>query len=145
MKKYRVTFIAKSGRDDDDNKYDVEAESMDAAFHAAYKLCESKFGYPHGRFSDAQTEEIPEGISNIGLRFRYIENGRRSYCNYMVVRAEGERQAKEWYNKNLKGMRFMQPWPNKPDERGSCVYGEVAETYFAACPGYDFDASSGAA
>ncbi len=139
MKKYRVTFHdgpcgSKS------LKYDIEAENSDEAFNKAYKDLRAK-GLDIC-FTDSTTEEWPNGTSNIGIEFNYLEGRqRRAYSQYMIIRAENEQQAVEFYNRNFKGKRFYQPWPCKVEENGNCEYRNVARTYFAACPGADFDAT----
>lgn len=133
--KYRIVFSG--GPSSDIRKhYDVDTKDSDEAFKKAFQMPEAKSRL----YSDVSVEDIPTGVSNIGICFCYEERG-KSYHQYMVIHAESERHAKDWYNANLKGKRFYQPWPHKPDENGNCVYGKIAETYFAACPGYDFDAT----
>ncbi len=137
--KYRVTFHD-GPTGNRSKKFDIEAGDMDEAFRIAYQR------FPNARemgFTDATTEEIPTEPSAIGIRFKYSDiRAEKSYSQYLVVKANDEAHAVEFYNRNLKGRSFFQPWPSKPDEKGNCIYGEVAETYFAACPGYDFDATN---
>ncbi len=138
MKKYRVTFHDGPTGNRSKN-FDIEAENMDEAFKKAYRA------FPDARYqgyTDATTTEIPTEPSPIGIRFRYLENGKRSYCQYLIIKANDEAHAIEFFNRNLKGRSFFQPWPSKPDEKGNCVYGNVEETYFAACTGYDYDATT---
>ena len=133
--KYRITFSG--GPTTDIHKhYDVEAKDSDEAFKIAYKMPEAK----NRIYREVGVEEIPEGITNIGIRFAYQECN-RTYHQYMVIRAESEDHAKRWYNANIKGRRFYQPWPHKPDENGNCVYGRIVETYFTFGSGYNFDAT----
>ena len=135
MAKYRITFSG--GPTTDISKhYDVEVKNSDEAFAMAYKMPEAK----NRIYSNIWVEEIPVGDTNIGIRFAYKDRG-RTYHQYMVIHAKDERHAKEYYNKNIKGRNFYQPWSHKPDDNGNCVYGSIVETYFAACPGYDFDAT----
>lgn len=135
--KYRVTFHD-GPTGNKSKKFDVDARDMDEAFRKARELFPNAW---QAGYTDATTEEVPTEPSPIGIRFRYLESGKKSYCQYLVIKADNEAHAVAFYNRNLKGRRFYQPWPKKPDDNGNCVYGEVEETYFAACPGYDYDAT----
>ena len=135
MAKYRITFFS-DPTTDIVKKYDVEAKNSDEAFEIAYKMPEAR----NRMYRNVGVEEIPTGDTNIGIRFSYKERG-KTYYQYMVIHAKNESHAKEYYNRNIKGRNFYQPWPRKPDDNGNCIYGAIAETYFAACPGYDFDAT----
>ena len=142
QKKYRVSFLSKTRRDDDDVKYDVTAESFDDAFHKAYEMLKGDFGpSPYDYFFEGSTEEIIEGPKTIGIRFEHTEPaiGRNSE-NYLGIRAETEEQAIEYYNEHYKGKHFYQPWPHRIDPDGPCVYGRVKETYFMSGPGYHANA-----
>ena len=87
-------------------------------------------------------EEFPNGPSPIGIEFWYQDLMlKKKSCQYMIIFAEDEAQAVSFYNKKYKGKKFFQPWPHKIDEGGNCIYDEVRETYFAACTGYDDDAT----
>ena len=136
---YRATFRPKIEHDSDFLRYDLEAENSDDAISKAYRYLRDR-GIEH-RFSEVMVEEIPKGPTNIGIKFAYEEGKRGIYYNYIVIRANDEADAEAFYNKTLLGKRFYQPWPAKIDENGNCVYGRVAETYFAACPGFDLDAT----
>lgn len=141
MKTYRVTFVSKTNAKD--LKYDLKAHDSDEAFKLAYKKCEVKHRTePRYLYSDVQIEEVPEDISNIGIKFRYQDLMlKKNMYQYMVIRANSEKEAKDYYNKNLYGKQFIQIQPHKVVEKGNCIYDSIIETYFAACPGYDFDAT----
>lgn len=138
MKKYRITFSG-GAMTDIHKTYDVTAKNADEAFKIAYGMPESDCR----RYTEIGVEEIPEGIANIGIRFAYYDEGlKKTSYNYMIIKAKNESHAKEYYNATYKGKKFYQPWPHKINAKGNCVYGKVVETYFAACPGYDADATS---
>ena len=138
---YRVAFYNENGRDDDERRYDVEAKNEDDAFHKAYALCKRDLGGgPEYRYTDSSTYMIPEGPTTISLKVQYLERGKETHATHMVIYARDEEHAKEYYNANIKGKRFWQPWPRKLDEDGNCVYGKVLKTDIAGCPGYDHNA-----
>lgn len=136
MKKYRITFTPRYS-DVKPYKIDVAAENSDEAFHIAYQTPEAK----SRMYSELTCEEWPEGISNIGIRFRYTDTVfRKEFEGYLVIRAASEKDAVAYYNRHYKGNRF---WFHCGEicEDGKCVYGKVVETYFAACSGFDADAT----
>ena len=139
MKKYRATFYD-GPNGNKHRKFDFEALSTDDAFAKAHLLLPSHEARALG-FTDMMIEEVEDGPKQFGIRFSYEEGNRGRYYNYMVIRANDEAQATEYYNRHYRGKRFFQPWPHTPDEKGNCIYGEIAETYFAACPGYVADAT----
>lgn len=133
--KYRITFS--DGPDGNLSKhYDVEADSSDDALRMAYQMPEGK---QYRTYSMVGVMEIPNGPKIIGVRFAYTQAG-RPYCQHMLIKALNESQAKKYYQQNIQGKHFFQPWPDKPDPDGNCVYGEIKETYFAYADGYDFNA-----
>jgi len=139
MKKYRVSFS--KGPDSDQRlKYDIEAETSDEAFSKAYQYLKSKD--IDSLHSDSTIEEWPDGASNIGIRFKYYDGTlKREFSQYMIIHADNEIQAVEFYNSKFKGKHFYQPYPHRIEENGNCEYRAVAETYFAACPGAHYDAT----
>ena len=104
MKKFRTTFILNNGKGDDSVKIDVQAQSSDEAFHKAYKILKQRIGGgPEYLYSDAYTEEIPEGASNIGIKFKYYDGMlKKTFSNYIIIRAESEKKAVEFYNRTVK-------------------------------------------
>ena len=142
MKKFRVTFTPRDGGVG--IHFDIEAATSAEAEHEAYARCKRMYnGGPEYIFSDMMTEEIVKGEQNIGIQFKYYDTMlKRDFTNYMVIHALSEEQAVEYYNASYKGKRFYQPWPHKIDDNGNCTYGVVVDTYFAACPGYDADATA---
>lgn len=118
---------------------DFKAEDMDQAFSAALKMPEAA----DRRFTEVAVEEVAEGEKNIGLEIVYYDTAiRRQFRDYLVIRAINESEAVRYYNKYLKGGRF---WfhANKTEPDGKCQRGSVVRTYYAAVPGYDFDATKG--
>ncbi|MBR4608074.1 MAG: hypothetical protein IKO41_17850 [Lachnospiraceae bacterium] len=136
LKKFRASFY--NSASDTSKKVDFLAKDSEDAFDKAMKMPEARQRW---LYDNVTVEKWPKSPSPIGVRFRYLENGRRSYCNYLVIKARDEAHAVLFYNENYKGKRFYQSWPNKPDDAGNCVYGEVEKTYFCAAPGYDADAT----
>ena len=136
MPNYRIVFS--DGPNGDLCKvYDVEANDYDEAFDIAYGKPEARQRW---KYSDVSVMEVRPGPKTIGIRFAYTQFG-RPYSQYLFIRAETEEQAKQFYRKNLQGRRFWQPWPEKPNGDGNCVYGEIRETYFAAGDRFAFDAT----
>lgn len=137
MAKFRITFS--NGANSNDHKtYDIEADNSDEAFRFAYGTPEANQRW---RYSDVSVMEIKNGPKTIGVCFTYTQSG-RSYVQYLFIRAEDEEQARQFYQTHLKGRRFWQPWPDKPNDEGNCVYGKIKETYFAGGDGYAFDATA---
>lgn len=136
--KYRATFS--DGPMGDKRKvYDFEAHNEDEAWAKVYAQPTAK----NRTYTDVTLEEVEDGPKNIGIGFGYedLMNKRASWSQYMIIRAVDEKQAVEYYNEYFKGKHFYQPWPTKIDPEGNCIYGAVKETYYAACPGFDFDAT----
>ena len=138
MIKFRATFT--DGPEGNiSSKYDFEAEDREKAWDIV-------FAHPNAKkrdiYTDVILEEIEEGPKPISIKFAY-DDGRShaQYYQYMVIRALDEERAVKYYNEHFLGKHFFQPWPTKINDEGSCIYGSVAETAFAACPGYDFDAA----
>lgn len=134
IKIYRLTLT-----DPDEKKireWDVRAASMDAAIDAALKQPEIK----NIRGGELSAQEVPEGPSQFGIRFRYYDTAFRQYfIDCLIIRAENERQAKDYYIRYLEGGRFQHD-PAVDDKHGKCIREGILETYIAACPGWDFDA-----
>lgn len=131
MKKYRITLSKNSHH----KEYDIVADDTDDAFHKAYKLV------GNDRYSSISVMEIPKGPSPIGLEIEYEDKiFRKFFTGYIIIRANSEQEAVDYYNKHLKGGRF---WfhPGKTEADGKCVRGRVKSTYYAACRGYDADAT----
>ena len=134
---YRVTF---SGPNDSHVHCDVEAEDSDQAFRFAYAKLQNRDRYTD-RYTDATVEEITKGPKPIGIKFEsYDHYAKKSYTDYMVILAEDEKQAIDYYNRKYRGKHY---WFNagRPEPDGKNEYRQVKETYFAACPGYDADAT----
>ena len=136
MKRFRITFND-GPMGNLSEKVDIEAESMDEAMSMAYKMPQAK----SIRYTDFTVEEIEDGPKSIGIKFtyHYIDTG-KIYNQYMIIWANDEAHAIAYYNENIRGKRFYQPWPHKIDSNGNCMYDVVAETYFACGVGYDFNA-----
>lgn len=133
-KTYRLTLIGPDGKKI--REWDVRAVSMDAAMDAALKQPEVK--NIHG--GELSAQEVSEGPSQFGIRFRYYDTVfRQHFTDCLIIRAENERQAKDYYVRYLEGGRFQHD-PAKNDKNGKCIREGVLETYIAACPGWDFDA-----
>ena len=96
---YRVTF---SGPNDSYVHYDVEAKDSDKAFQFAYAKLQAK-----DRYTDAIVEEITKGPKPIGIKFEsYDHYAKKSYTDYMIILAEDEKQAIDYYNRNYRGKRY---------------------------------------
>lgn len=130
---YRVTFSSSNGS----HVCDIEAEDSDQAFRFAYAKLQNR-----DRYTDAAVEEITKGPKPIGIKFEsYDHYAKKSYTDYIIILAEDEKQAIDYYNRNYKGKRY---WfdVGKPEPNGKHEYRQVKETYFAACPGYHADAET---
>ena len=131
---YRVIF---SGHNKSKH-FDIYAKSSDQALSDGYKL------FPDARYRGYENilvEEIPTEPSPIGIEFKYTDTFlKRDFTGYLIIKAKDETQAKDYYNKHFKGKRF---WFNagEIEDNGKCVYGNIKSTYFAACIGYDADAT----
>lgn len=124
MKEYCVSFHD-GPESDREHRVDIMAENSDDAFSKAYRMPEAK------RYSNVTIFEKPKGKTTIGLEIEYTDTVfKQTFHGYVFVNANSEREAKDWYNRNLKGKRF---WFNtsKPEADGKCVYGRVTKTYFA--------------
>lgn len=129
---YRITFI--NYNSDKHFSKDVCVRDSDEAFRIAYEMPQAH------EYDEVSVEKIPNEPCMIGICFEYEDTYvKRFFRNYIVIRANNEQEAINYYNKNIKGKRF---WfnPGKLEENGKCIMGKVIETYFAACPGCDFDA-----
>lgn len=137
-KKFRVTFNNEP-TGSEHKVIDISAENIDEAFHLAYQnltATERRF------YTNAMTEEIPEGPTTIGVKFEYYDTAiKRSFTGYIMIRANSEQEAVKYYNENFLGGRFwFKAAKTEPD--GKCIRGKVLETYFAGTPGYDADATA---
>ena len=137
MGKYRVSFNNCS----QDKRYciDVDACSMDEALNMVLKA-KGEWARKNG-YTDATASEIPTDASVIGVCFNYEDTVfREKSVGYLFIKANDEKHAKDYYNKNYKGKRF---WfkPGVIDDTGKNLYGTIKETYFAAAPGFDADAT----
>ena len=133
MKKYRITFCGKHSK-----HYDVDASNSDEAFKIAYSMPEAS---KHHIYTDVSVEEVPNGPSVIGIEFKYTDTVlKKDFTNYIHIKAKDEADAVRYYNEHFRGKRF---WfnPSKTEEDGKCVRGEVIDTFFSACPGFDADAT----
>ena len=138
MKKFRIIF-SDGPMGDRHKSYDVEAENSDEAFQIAYRKPEAQ---RYDLFTNISVEEIPEGASPIGIRFSYYDTyAKRNFTDYLVIKANDEKQAVEYYNSYYRGKHFSFN-VGEIEEIGKHIYGNVVETYFAACPGYHADATA---
>ena len=134
MKTYRMTLTGPDGKKI--REWDAKAVSMDAAMNAALKQPEIK----NIREGELSAQEVPEGPSQFGVRFRYYDTVfRQHFTDCLIIRAKNERQAKDYYVRYLEGGRFQHD-PAVDDNNGKCIREGILETYIAACPGWDFDA-----
>lgn len=134
MKVFRITFTG-NGKS---KSVDVQAACSDDAFDMAYKMSEAT----SRAYTDISVEEVPDGPKVIGIEFEYEDTAfKKTFPGYIFIRAYNEAQAVDYYNRHYKGGRF---WfhAGKTEENGKCVRGKVLETYYAACPGYDADATA---
>lgn len=140
MKKYRVTF---SGRNKSFYK-DVAAKDIRAAMDIGVTYAE-ECGLRYKGYSNVSVEEVPTGASVIGIEFEYYDSAfKRTFRECMMIRANSERQAHDYYNEHLYGEHFKgQQNIGKVEASGKCTYGRVYETYFAACDGCHIDISKG--
>jgi hypothetical protein len=120
---------------------DVNATNSDEALKLALsELKRMKGDFGARSYSDATIEEHPVGASSIAVRFSYTEDRGKGGCQYLSIYANNEEEAVKWFNANLKGKHFYQPWPAKINDNGNCIYDKVEETYFAVGQS-DFDAT----
>lgn len=133
---YRITF--NDGPLGNKRKhFDVSAKSSDEAFQLAFMMPEAKSGI----YTDVSVEEIPREPSVIGIEFQYYDTYfKQNFTDYIFIKANNETEAVDYYNKHFKDGRF-QFKASKTDENGKCIRGKILNTYFAACPGYDADAT----
>ena len=141
MKKFRITFCPHHYAGNVPAvKRDVWAESEDEAFKMAFRMPEAGMRW---KFADVSVEICPEGPTVIGVEFISIDTViGRNFHGYAFIRANSEEEAAAWFRNNLKGHRYSFD-PGHPEEDGKCIYGDVEQTYFAACSGYMFDATKG--
>lgn len=134
---YRIIFY--HNRTEKRKVVDISVKNSSEAFALACKMPEAK----NREYTDVFVEEIPDYPTTIGVRFEYYDTYiKRFFSDVVMIKAENEKQAVEYYEKNLRGKRF---WFNAGEtkEDGKCIRGKVLETYFASCPGYDADATEG--
>lgn len=134
--KFRINFY--DPHSDTSVHYDVDAENEDEAFSIAYRMPEAK----NRIYTDVCVEEIKDGPKVIGIHFQYRDTYfKRDFSGYLFIRAMDEDQAKEYYREHFQEKRF---WFNagKTEPDGKCVRGKILDTYFAACAGYDADATA---
>ena len=104
---------------------DIMAENSDDAFRKAYRMPEAK------HYSNVTIYKKPQGKTCIGIEFIYTDTVfKQDFHGYVFVDANSEREASDWYCRNLRGKRF---WFNahEPKPDGKNVYGRVIKTYFA--------------
>lgn len=134
MKLYRLVFGEPNG-----NTFanvDVSAESVDEAFAMAYKMPESR------KYSQVSCMEVPDGPTNIGLEVLYTDTYlKKDFHGFIIIHTESEEDARAYYDTHLKGGRFWHNIGETADD-GKCVRGKILSTYYATCPGYDFDATT---
>lgn len=133
--KFRITFT--NSQTDKHKSYDIDAKDSNEAFKIAYTYSEAK----SREYTDVSVEEHPTGPSPIGISFIYKDTvNKKDYHGCIIIKAFNEESAVNYYNAHYKGKRF---WfdSSKPEPDGKHIYGEVIETYFAACPGYAADAT----
>lgn len=136
MKNYRISFTDERG--DVTCHFDVQADNEVEAMHIGYRMPEAN----NRMYAEMSVEEIPDGPKQIGVEFLYRDTCiGRVFHGHVIIRANDEKQALDYYNANLKGKRF---WFNtgKTEESGKCIRGKALDTYLAACPGYDADATT---
>lgn len=134
--RYRITFTPKH-KNQRTKTYDVTADNSDQAFKIAYQKLETK----SGKYTSIGVQAIPEGAKNIGIHFQYTDlTNKKTYSDYLIIRALTETQAKNYYQENLQGKRY---WFTAGEirEDGKHQYGKILDTYLAACPGYKIDAT----
>ena len=134
-RKYRITFHGPGGEPSE--SVDVNASSDDEAFSIAYGMPQAK----DRRYTDVSVVEFPDGISNIGIHFEYYDSAlRQTFSDCLIIRAGSEKDAVNYYNSHFYGKHF---WFNagKIENDGKCTYGRIKNTYFAACPGWNADAT----
>ncbi len=139
MPDFRITFSPKAnaGSRAREKHYDVTAKNSDEAFQIAYQKPETDSPY----YQSIGVQEIPKQASPIGIHFKYLDTfANKTYSDYLIIKADSEEQAKDYYNQHLKGKRF---WfdAGKPEPDGKHEYQQILDTYFATCPGFHFDAT----
>ena len=133
MPNYRVTFH----NGPNGNLYknvDLIASSYEEAEALAYQKNGGVHALRMHGFTGCTIMEINEGPKVIGIEIECTDTClKRNFRDYMFIKANTERQAVEYYNRNLIGKHF---WfnANKEDASGKCVRGRVMSTYFAAGP-----------
>ena len=134
MKEFRITFTG-NGKS---KAVDVHASCTDDAFAMAYKMSEAT----NRAYTEVSIEEVPEGPKVIGIKFEYEDTAcKKTFTDYLFIRAYNEAQAVDYYDRHYKGGRF---WFNagKTEDDGKCIRGKVIETYYAAVLGYNADATA---
>ena len=120
--KYRITF---TGNRNSTVTIDQDFKNVEEAFKYAYSLDMRRQG-----FTDVSVEEIHPHATVIGLEVEYEDTYfKKKFTDYYFIKAENEKQARNYYNKHVKGRRF---WFNchKEEADGKCVLGRVKSTYF---------------
>ena len=134
MKEFRITFSGNNKC----KSVDIKASCSDDAFVKAYEMPEATSRI----YTEISIEEVPEGPKVIGIEFEYEDTAfKKTFTDYIFIRANDEAQAVDYYNRHYKGGRF---WfhAGKTEDDGKCIRGKVLETYYAAVPGYDADATA---
>ena len=138
MAKYRVTFFKKNASHH--THFDVEAASMREASNMMMNA-KGRWARENG-YTDVSVEEIPVGTSIIGIHFSYEDSVlKKKFEDYLFIKADSEKQARDYYNTNFKGKRF---WfkAGVIDDTGKNIYGAIKETYFAGGSGFCADATA---
>lgn len=133
--RFRIIFY--DPETDTSAHFDVDAQNKDEAFSMAFGMPEAKSRI----YKEVSVEEIKGGPKVIGIKFQYRDTyAKRDFCGYLFIRATNEEQARSYYRKHFQGENF---WfdAGKTESEGKCVRGNILETYFAAGPGYDADAT----
>ena len=140
-KKYRITF-SDGPMGNRSESVDVEAESSGEALSIGWTLPQAK----DRRYTEMAAEEWPDGPSTIGVEFEtYDRVFKRTFTGRLFIRADSEKQAADYYRSHFEGKKSYCNYASRPEEGGKCSYGRIKGTYFAACPGWDFDATEDAA
>lgn len=135
-KNYRITF-SNGPTGDKSKNVDVYAKNSEEAFAQAFDMPEAKSGI----YTNVGVEKIEKGPKVIGLEIECedtVFNDKFTDC--LFIRANSEEEAICYYDKHLKGGRFVFH-AEKTDDTGNRVRGRVKSTYFAGSSGYNFDAT----
>ena len=132
-KQFRITFSDGPMGKRMEKHYDVWASDIGEAEKIGFDMSTAR------QYCNMSVQEVPMGPKMVGLEILYEDTYlKKNYHAYIIIRANDESSAVDYYNKHLKGGRF---WfdAGKTDDLGKCVRGAVVNTYYAACPGCDFD------